>query len=238
MTDQLDELRAAAAKATQGPWGYSPWHIEEGPSAVVKKENGDNWYIANTSSDDDAAYIAAANPEVIISLLDDNARLRDAVKPFADHPDVPSAPDDARPYDCKITFGHLRNARRALTKGDLGMTDSAKTPISDLVKDAISRMESGARMMLDSIPNDSSLSSSSHAKDVTAEIARLAKRGLDTTPRPLSEIKGNALVVPQGKCSFLAGQTETGRWVDLDGYEVLTGDELAIPLSALERAKP
>lgn len=58
------------------------------------------------------------------------------------------------------------------------MQGCCKTPLSDLVLNALERMEAGARMRLDGIPNDTSLSCSSHGDDVTREIARLARMGL------------------------------------------------------------
>lgn len=51
---------------TPGPWRFSPWHIEEGPSAVYDA-NGD--LVCTTSSDDTARLIAAA-PELLAALKD------------------------------------------------------------------------------------------------------------------------------------------------------------------------
>ena len=46
------------------PWRFSPWHIEEGPSAVYDA-NGD--LVCTTSSDETAKMIAAA-PDMLESL--------------------------------------------------------------------------------------------------------------------------------------------------------------------------
>ncbi len=70
----VGELRAAAEKANpQGQWKFSPWHIEEGPSAVRAENYG---FVANTASDSTAAFIALANPANILALLDELASLR------------------------------------------------------------------------------------------------------------------------------------------------------------------
>jgi hypothetical protein len=50
------QLEALGEKATPGPWRFSPWHIEEGPSAVRAPEG---WLLCNTPSDADAALIVA-----------------------------------------------------------------------------------------------------------------------------------------------------------------------------------
>ena len=49
---------------TKGPWRYSPWHIEEAPSAVYDAENN---LVCTTSSDDTARLIAAA-PDMLEAL--------------------------------------------------------------------------------------------------------------------------------------------------------------------------
>ena len=72
----------------------------------------------------------------------------------------------------------------AETYGPASDANVAQTPLADLVANALERMEAGARMILDSIPGDSSLSSSSHSQDVTREIARLCRIGASVMPRP------------------------------------------------------
>jgi hypothetical protein len=46
------------------PWKFSPWHIEEGPPAVLA---ADGWYVCTTSSDEHAQLISAA-PDAIAAL--------------------------------------------------------------------------------------------------------------------------------------------------------------------------
>lgn len=88
--DQLRELREKAEKATPGPWetaetpGFGHDHA---PYTVV---NGDNEQITecwdNTpgawkpeQNEGNAAFIAAANPQTVIALLDEIERLREAL---------------------------------------------------------------------------------------------------------------------------------------------------------------
>ena len=68
------------------------------------------------------------------------------------------------------------------------MSDAAQTPLADLVKDALDRMEAGARIITDSIPGDTSLSSYSHGPDIGKAIAariRLLEQQLKTAREAL-----------------------------------------------------
>jgi len=63
------------------------------------------------------------------------------------------------------------------------MSDAKQTPFEDLVKAALDRMEAGARIITDSIPGDTSLSSYSHGPDIGKAIAariRLLEQHLST----------------------------------------------------------
>jgi hypothetical protein len=62
------------AEHTQTPWRMSPWHIEEGPSAVrTGKDYPEDFIICTTASDEDAAFIVKAvnNHDAMIQALDD-----------------------------------------------------------------------------------------------------------------------------------------------------------------------
>lgn len=62
-------------EATPRPWFYSPWHNEEGPSAVRAGESFINsWIVCTTASDADAALIVRAvnNYDEALELLRDN----------------------------------------------------------------------------------------------------------------------------------------------------------------------
>jgi hypothetical protein len=72
--DALEKLAREASRVAPGGWHFSPWHIEEG-QPVVRHEAG--WILATTSNDADAAFIAAANPATILSLIS-ALRSRDA----------------------------------------------------------------------------------------------------------------------------------------------------------------
>ena len=66
------------------PWRFSPWHIEEGPSAVYDA-NGD--LVCTTSSDETAQMIAAA-PDLLKALADAHRCLSVAVKHAGGDPDA------------------------------------------------------------------------------------------------------------------------------------------------------
>lgn len=133
------ELKRLAEEATPGPWGAGPQDefgdfsvSPEGDCAVAAViQNG--WREpAQTKAN--AAYIAAANPARVLHLIEENERLREAVKPFAafaefeaavleQAPDARPAPDDSvfkhwdDAFDMKgpkLTYGDLRRARQAL----------------------------------------------------------------------------------------------------------------------------
>lgn len=75
------ELMAAAEKATpQGKWRFSPWHIEEGASAVRAENYG---IVCTTAGDNTAQFIALCSPDNIRTLCEGLAeaeRERDALK--------------------------------------------------------------------------------------------------------------------------------------------------------------
>lgn len=62
------ELMAAAEKATpQGKWRFSPWHIEEGASAVRAENYG---IVCTTAGDNTAQFIALCSPDNIRTLCE------------------------------------------------------------------------------------------------------------------------------------------------------------------------
>lgn len=73
MTDH-DELRALAAKATTGPWrpaqGARGYGVACPHGTIIAETTG--WGV------EDAAYIAAVSPDVVVGLLDEIAELRAA----------------------------------------------------------------------------------------------------------------------------------------------------------------
>lgn len=77
MTD-LDNLESKAKAATPGPWQYDGVNVTQavndgtGLADVITTDDADEGRII---TDADAAYIAAASPDVVLSLI---ARVRDA----------------------------------------------------------------------------------------------------------------------------------------------------------------
>ena len=85
MTDTtriIDEIRAALEKVQHSEWFMSPWHVEEDASAV--RNSNDFSFIANTSSDSFAAFIATVNPLAIRALLDHVAAQAEEVERVSD----------------------------------------------------------------------------------------------------------------------------------------------------------
>lgn len=71
MTDKYAELRRLAEAATPGPWEVK--HTSDGDVIQTEYERG-GWEIADERADvphQNAAFIAAANPSTILSLLDE-----------------------------------------------------------------------------------------------------------------------------------------------------------------------
>jgi hypothetical protein len=74
MTDlDIAAIEARARSATPGRWEFVPWHVAEGPSNVRAPEG---WVICETSSDDNAYFIAKAR-EDIPALIAEVNRLRE-----------------------------------------------------------------------------------------------------------------------------------------------------------------
>lgn len=73
------------------------------------------------------------------------------------------------------------------------MAEAAQTPLADLVRQALDVMRGGARMRLDCIPGDSSLSLHSFSVEVCQEIA--AQVALQTSAKDGAYLERNKLVV-------------------------------------------
>ncbi len=93
MSNDYADLERLAQAATPGPWAWqeSEWFCPTECDGEHHGENCERQSAANLSvfkvdmgdyqgiADNDAAYIAAASPEVVLALLADNARLRAAL---------------------------------------------------------------------------------------------------------------------------------------------------------------
>lgn len=130
MTDYPD-LLAKAKAATPGPWGFrsrEPRDVTlKRPHWEVGVHMGRGIAIVFGDTEANAAFIAAASPDVIIGLVEERERLEKALKPFAefaerynDIPGVVLTSGDCelwqigRVGDITITVGDLRAARAAL----------------------------------------------------------------------------------------------------------------------------
>jgi len=69
----LKELKELCEKATPGPWysKYQNW------SFLIRSDKGDGPYHATTSLEENAAFIAAANPQTVLSLIERVEELED-----------------------------------------------------------------------------------------------------------------------------------------------------------------
>lgn len=59
--ERLARIKARGSEIPEGPWKSIPWHIAEGPSEVRVSEG---WLLCSVSSDDIAAFIAAARQDI------------------------------------------------------------------------------------------------------------------------------------------------------------------------------
>ena len=74
-TKKLNELNELAKKATPGPW-FSIW-VGDNMCSVSTDAQDDNKSIAiEPIAENDAAYIAAANPQTILMLIEEIERLK------------------------------------------------------------------------------------------------------------------------------------------------------------------
>lgn len=69
MSDKLEALKAAALAATPGPWYRSSVTFNGITSEQTFMTQGNKPHIANAGEKRDAIFIAAANPDVVLSLL-------------------------------------------------------------------------------------------------------------------------------------------------------------------------
>ena len=99
--EQRAALREAAKKATPGPWFMEP--DETSPDILAAPG-----VVARTVASDmprqvdalNAAFIAAANPAAVLALLDENARMREALKTIA------NADDHVASCDLRVVARH------------------------------------------------------------------------------------------------------------------------------------
>ncbi len=77
----LDALAALAREATAGEWetpAEKPWRVYSG-DVLIAVANGMTHPSDEVNADANAAYIAAANPAVVLGLIEEIRRLRAAV---------------------------------------------------------------------------------------------------------------------------------------------------------------
>lgn len=78
-TQQLEELREKAAKATPGPWFADTGDIiSESRLAVIERDSDDDSYLvcADANINGNADFIASADPQTLTALVDEVLRLR------------------------------------------------------------------------------------------------------------------------------------------------------------------
>lgn len=121
----MTDLRKAAEAATPGPWFATDGVVWEIIQPTYDSGTPEQSKIADTNPQD-AAYIAAANPQAILALLDERdaltarvVALEKALKPFADEstryePDEGDDKDTA--WDSLFEIGDLRRAAAAMEK--------------------------------------------------------------------------------------------------------------------------
>lgn len=128
-----NDLRKLAEKATPGPWKT---HLVDDTCIVADSvnvattcdssnvERSDSYNNDFERMEADAAYIAAANPQTSLALLDERdaltarvAELEEALRPFADKAQQyePNEDDDKDPaWDAMFKIGDLRRAAAAM----------------------------------------------------------------------------------------------------------------------------
>lgn len=121
------DLKEAAEKATPGPWfndGGIIWYDSREQVCCGKGYQeccgqpdikGGQEQLGE-ASEKNAEFIALANPSRILSLIEENERLREALTPFAEfntkidaHPDAAKTPDDYCIHD-GLKVGDFRRA--------------------------------------------------------------------------------------------------------------------------------
>lgn len=58
-------------------------------------------------------------------------------------------------------------------------SEACETPMADHIECAMQWLEKGPRMLLDSIPDDSSMASASFPGDITIELAKMLRKSQD-----------------------------------------------------------
>lgn len=113
----IAELKAAAEKATAGPWSVAM--TGRGLHVITVKDNVYvdticQWAGDHPERTDNLKFIAASNPQAILSLIARLEKAEAALTPFADADIPPDAPDGGKHYVAPNTFYEYRAAREAL----------------------------------------------------------------------------------------------------------------------------
>jgi hypothetical protein len=124
-TPDIKLLRELADKATPGPWKVSS-NLAKLAGDFFLQIIGPRWICMIMDdcekSEEDAAFIAAANPQTIIALCERVEKLEAVLKPFAEY--CNGRTSDLFPDDQNITLGSPM-ARKQLTIGDCRLARAA-----------------------------------------------------------------------------------------------------------------
>lgn len=119
------ELRKRAEEASAGDW-----HIRHDDEVWIGvKDDEVDRYIAGGGFEADSLYIVAAQPQVVLALLDELEACREALKPFArydelanrgrkaseDEFSIHTTDDDGAPASLTLYVRDFRRARKALS---------------------------------------------------------------------------------------------------------------------------
>lgn len=122
-SEERDKLKAAAAAATPGPWHTADCGPERNIPEVVVYDEPTDWqpicYFDDATNEcpafmwpENRAYIAAADPSSVLSLIADVERLERQLC-FARHTIELALDKEATPYDVKAAILTVRDALEA-----------------------------------------------------------------------------------------------------------------------------
>lgn len=131
---ELARLDAAARAATPGPWEQAkeaPYNVRT-LAAVPMDGNPGKWVGYMNWQPEDAAYIAAANPDVILALLADRDRLAAALAAFVNDTYethyTPSSESGPEEWDYTLSAPEIETVEAALRLISTPAASPSETP--------------------------------------------------------------------------------------------------------------
>lgn len=148
----LDELEALAKVATPGPWGLylgAAWQVITDAPDWEQREVATTGPDGSTGSEDDAAFIAAADPSTVIALIaelrQERERADDLETRLSEYLcDSTGGLLSKTGYDVRTMVAHTEDYYNEIARDELAPVEAALSRAEETIADALAWMDAGA----------------------------------------------------------------------------------------------